>query len=174
MLLTNSAEGGTSGTNVTTGNSGGASGNAWDLVTATGGTAGIITFDNAHAAHGALGYNLSIGVTAAECYLQWLASLGGTFATLYSRAYVYLTANPGATFKLIRFLTAGSANGGVTITSAGKLATLNAAGTAIATSTNSVPLNQWFRVEFDSTASATVGTLVCRLYQAADDVSPLE
>lgn len=176
MLLTNTAEGVTpSGTTVTLGNSGGTSGNAWDVIQP--GTGGTIISDSAHAAHGTLAYNLSINATASECYLAWTTSIGslGTSAAVFTRAYLYATANPGTLHKLISVMTGTNATcGTLSLTTAGKIVTFNGVGSTVATSTNSIPLNQWCRVEFDVTPSATVGVLTARLFQGADDVTPLE
>lgn len=173
MLLTNSAEGVTpSGTTVTTANSGGASGNAWDVVTLPSG--GSIVSDSAQVAHGGLSYLITIGGTLAEAYLAWTTSIGvlGSTAPVFTRAYLYVTANPGTTHKLISVMTGtNAACGSLILTTAGKIATINAAGTTVATSTNSVPLNAWCRVEFDCTPSTTVGVLTARLYLTPDAIA---
>jgi len=89
VALSNSAEGGTDTTAVTTANSGGTSGNAWDTVT------GAPTFSATHAAHGTLCYSFP---AATATNVQWSAASIGMMATLYARLYVYPTANPAATF----------------------------------------------------------------------------
>jgi hypothetical protein len=65
VTKTNNAEGGTSGTAVTTGNSGGASGDAWNTVVGT-----APTFDSGSKAHGTLGYKFAC-VSGSQCATQW-------------------------------------------------------------------------------------------------------
>jgi hypothetical protein len=173
MLLTNNAEGGTSGTGVTTGNSGSTSGNAWDQVTAAGGTAGLLTFDNAHASGGSLAYKHAIGVTTDECYFMWSTATGGTFGTLYARVYFYVTANPTTTHKLVSILGGSTVGGRISLNTAGKLIYTDTSGTTIVTFTNAVALNAWNRVEFKVVGHTTAGVLEAKLY-SADSVTAIE
>lgn len=61
-VITNSAEGGTNGIVPTTGNTGGASGDASSFIFV--GSDNAFAFSNAHPAHGTLGYQLSFGTTS--------------------------------------------------------------------------------------------------------------
>lgn len=67
ITKTNNAEGGTSGTNVTTSNSGGASGSAWNVI---GYSPGSVTYDTASAVHGSLGCKFS-PASGSICILRW-------------------------------------------------------------------------------------------------------
>src|SRR5258707_3093639 len=98
-LLVNSFEGGTSGSAVSTANSGGASGNAFDSVTI--GTGATVAYDNAHAAHGSLALQIATAGTSAAANAQWSTSMGSQ-GTIWFRLYAYFTANPGVTTRLFR------------------------------------------------------------------------
>jgi hypothetical protein len=73
-LLTNNFEGGSNGSTITTGNSGGASGNAWDTITI--GTSAVDVYDNSQAAHGSLSCKLSTAATSVSVYNAWTTSMG--------------------------------------------------------------------------------------------------
>src|SRR5215467_10547633 len=94
--LVNSAEGGTNGTTVSTGNSGGASGNAFDALLTTNAT---VAYDNAHAHSGALSVKFATAGTAANWAVEWTTSMG-TLSQVWFRLYVYFTANPAAGFRI--------------------------------------------------------------------------
>jgi hypothetical protein len=166
LPLGNNAEGQTSGTTLTAGNSGGGSGNAYDQVTAAGGTGGLITFDNAHAAHGTNSYKHTIGVTTDECYVMWSTATGGTFGTLYARAYIYKTANPGTNHKLISILAGSTVGARLLINTTGKLFYSQTAGTTVLTFTNAITLNAWNRLEFKVVGHTTAGVIEASLYNA--------
>src|ERR1700689_2217935 len=85
----NDAEGGTSGVTVTTGNSGGTSGSAFDSVFV--GTAATLAFDNSEAAHGLLSYKVATGTTSTTSLLEWTTTAGNQ-RTVWFRAYCFMTA----------------------------------------------------------------------------------
>lgn len=170
--LTNIFEGGTNGTTVTTGNSGGTSGSAFDVVVT--GTGTTLTFDNTHTAHGSLALELATGVSAQSPYVSWTTTLG-TVNTLWFREYLYITANPASPFRIATFLGgASSLCGYVQVLASGKLQFVNAAGAGIFTTTNTVPLNAWFRVEGFITGSSSVGQVELKLYNSMDSLTATE
>lgn len=170
-LLTNSFEGGTNGTTLTTGNTGGASGNAFDAVNI--GTGAANTFDNAQAAHGTLSNKVSTTATVSSCYDEWNTSMG-TLSQVWFRGYYYFTANPAATVRLWSCLVTSTTCAAVRVTTTGTLQFTNTGGTVILTSTATVPLNQWFRVEGFVIGSATVGQMEMKLFKTADSSTPDE
>lgn len=87
ISLSNTAEGGSDGTTVTTGNSGGGSGDAF---TAVGGTP---QFSNAVVKRGSLAYRNASAPTGGPHYGEWSHSAAGT---IYGRAYFYLASIPAA------------------------------------------------------------------------------
>lgn len=181
FILVNGSEGITpSGTAVTTGNSGGTSGNAFDDVSL--GTGATIVSDNLSADTGSLCIRMSTPASPSVASAGWSASmpLGGTgaigYPALNSRLSVYLTAYPVTDLDLIFFWTGSRAfacklviRGG-----AGKIATVDSTDTVIATTATAVPLNQWFRVEFDVTGDPSAGSLTGRLFYYASDAVPVE
>ncbi len=173
MLLTNTFEGGSGGVAITVGNSGGASGTAFDQVTVSAGD-GAANFDTAHPAHGGLGMLCQTGATTGEAYVMWSAALGGTFATLFDRTYLYLPALPGTQTRLIRWLSVSTVRGSVQISTAGKLLLTDSAGTTVATSATTLPTGSQFRIEAKCTGDAAAGVLEAKIFLTPDATSPNE
>jgi hypothetical protein len=171
--LINNAEGGSNTTTVTTANSGGSSGSAFDVVTIGSGAA--LTFDNAHAAHGALSYKF-VASSSGSVVSAWTTSLTGSSVTqVWFRTYVYITANPVIALKLVEAMSSTTQRASVSVGTTGKITLQNAAGTTLLTSTTTVPLNQWFRIEGFFIGSATVGQIECKIFTtSANAVSPDE
>jgi hypothetical protein len=152
----NTAEGGSNGTTVLTSNSGGASGVAFDSVTAPPVDA-VLAFDNTHAAHGTLAYKFQIGATSTQLFLQWLASFSATNLSYAKISFnSYWTANPAASAYQLHVASAAAAQVcGVRINTSGQLIIVSQAGTTIGTMTSAIPLNAWFRVEADVALDST-------------------
>jgi len=171
VTLSNTAEGGTSGTAASAANSGGASGSAFGGVNI--GSGCTYAFDNARAAHGSLSYKIAAGVTSTFFYATW-----GSFAasnTLWVRGYFYFTANPGV-FTPFRFVGANgtSLRGAVVFSAGGKLGAMNSGGSTVNTMTNSIALNQWIRIEAFCIGSATTGQIEIKLFNAMESTTPTE
>ena len=153
--VSNSAEGGTNTTDVTTANSGGASGNAFNLVQI--GAGANVKFSSTKTMHGALAYQIATRATAANTGILWSnASLLGT--TLYSRCYFNFDALPGVTNSRMQewfdqsFGTAFAGWGIVTGTNF--LRIYGPTNTTLTTGTNAVAANTWYRAE----CKVTLGT----------------
>lgn len=153
-LRTNTAEGGTNGTAVTSGNSGGASGDAFGTVSA--GAGGSITYTSAAAAQG----SLSIEFAPASAVLCYAVLNDGATGTSFSvRVYVYLTGYPSS--ETI-FVDVQGAAGGTTarlhLGTTGLLRLVNTAGSPVHTMSTPLALNTWHRIVLhgDVSASATV------------------
>lgn len=170
VTLTNSLEGGTNGTGITAGNSGGASGNAFDAV--TGG--GSITYSNVTAAHGVL--SAEVANASNQAYAAWRASLTATsIATVWFRVYCYLTANPPSLWTVMRPESGSAARAAeFGVTASGNIQALNQSGASVHTGSATVPLSTWFRIEGFCTGSATVGQVSWNLYNVKDSTSPTE
>jgi hypothetical protein len=169
--LVNNFEGITpSGTTLTAGaggNTGGVSGSFFDTITIVAG--GTLASDSTHAAHGNLGVKVATGGTAGGSSCSWTTSLtGSTIPTVWFREYLYFTANPAAQHRVFAAL-AAAVCGSINISTAGKVVAQNAAGTAVLTSTASIPLNQWFRIEGFITGDAAVGQIEFKLFTTALD-----
>lgn len=173
-VLTNSFEGGTNGTTLTTANSGGASGNAFDAVTNTG-TNAVDIFDNTVAAHGTLSCKVATGTSSVQSLNRWSTSMG-TVTQVWFRMYLYFTAFPTAVTRVMGYATSGGTTCGIVGVAAttGKVNFFNASGSAIITTANAVPLNAWCRVEGFLIGSATVGQMQLKLFTTPDSQTPTE
>lgn len=170
VALQNTGEGGTNTTAVTTGNSGGASGNAWDVVS-TGGT-GSITYDNTHA-RGSLAYKL-VGDTASVQYLTRTTSIG-TLGEAWGRFYLYMTALPASALGLVRVRVAGVQSMRLQMNTAGQIEVRkNSGNTQIGSVATACATGQFVRVEWHLKATTTNAALECRLYNTADSTTPTD
>jgi hypothetical protein len=155
VLLLNNAEAQTSGTTVTTGNSGGTNADAFTAVT-IGGLA-TLTFDNAHVAHGSNAFKVAIGTTNQPTFVSWtfpaVTSLSGAI-------YNFITATPASTIRQIAFFSGGALLGNLAAPSnAGVMQWKFPGDTSVGTNNNTaLTLNQWNRIEFTVAFSATVGS----------------
>jgi hypothetical protein len=172
--LTNSAEGGTNGTTATTANTGGTSGSAFDSVGI--GSGASLIFDNTQAAHGGLSYKFATGATAADVNVKWDTSLGSSLTTVWFRLYGYFTAHPAAKTPIC-ILRSGTANASqVSVLPSGKIAmSASASGTNVLTSTGTIPVNTWWRLEGFCTGNASTGQIEFKLFTTSPDaVTPDE
>lgn len=154
-VFANTAEGGTNSTTVTTGNSGGASGNAFNAVS------GSPIFTTAQAAHGNLSYAIANG--SAE-YLAWtFTSVGRSFGRAYFRVG---SINESRT--LVRLMLSGSQVARINMQPGGTVRLTNSVSNAtVDESTTTVSNNTWYWVEWDIThTSSSLGSV--RLYNAAN------
>ena len=171
VSLTNNLEGGTNGTTISTANSGGISGNAFDVVTV--GTGTTVAYSTTHAAHGGVAMAVATGSTATAALCRWSTSLG-TQTTLYGRAYLYLSALPVAQDTVVSFKNSGTAACAIQINTSGNLVIHNAVDATVHTSTNAIPPGQWVRIEWSVTFSATVGAITLSYYAPMDSTTAVE
>lgn len=144
VAASNSFDGGSQGTTITTGNSGGASGTAFNVVTIGGSSTEV--FDS----HGKGLFSGKIAPQSGQFdYVAWTTAIGTQSDVIYGRFYMYLTANPNAALHVVRTLSSSSARYAVVINTNGTVSLFGSSDTAFSTSTATVPLNQWCRVEFD-------------------------
>ncbi len=167
MLKKNSFNGGTASSTITTGNSGGTSGDAFTTV----GGAPVYTTSQATGDRGPLVARL----VPSSDFLEW-GSLTLSGRTLYLRAYLYLTATPSLGDYII---SAGSASADVVlwIDSSGRLSVRNGGMfTDFAKQTGAVPLNTWCRVEVKFTIGTTSSNGACeiRRYDSAASNTPTQ
>jgi hypothetical protein len=151
--LTNNFEGGTDTTSITTGNSGGVSGDAFQLVTGT-----VCKFSSIQA-RGSLSMGM-VDTPAAETHRVHWSGLGAITSNVYSRMYLWISAAPaGAPAFIDNVRTTAAQCAGLIITTGGKMQARNAANSAIVASLGTVtlPNAQWIRVEFRVLPSTTVG-----------------
>ena len=162
MIKFNSAEGGSHGVAVTTGNSGGASGNAWGAIE----DAGSVLFSTAAAKNGTLGHLLPYG-TAGYKRLAW-SDLSSTSVAFGMWVRFASTPAGDSTFGVIYN---GSSLAGVAIQSTGIVAAtqgssvLNAAKSASALS-----INTWYYVTLGLLNAGASSTAAFKVYNADGSV----
>ena len=166
--VTNNAEGGTALATVTAANSTGTGQTPFDAVSTPPAGAELI-YDTAQVAHGTKSFGMSTGATAGSAYMEWGTNLPPS-SVHYFRANVYFTANPAATLIIAQGRNATASNSRISVNTTGKVVLSTGAGTTLLTSTASVPLNQWCRIEasIQPNASSTTGAAELRLYQSLD------
>lgn len=165
MALTNNAEGGTSGTTVTVGNSGGTSGNAFSAVTGPG-VAGSIQFSNVQKAHGSLAYRFATRGTSEQEMVEWDNGAGMT-GSCYCRCYVYFTDIATATrIQQWRVTTGGLVLGNIILTSAGVVQLRNGADTTTVWTGPTLTAATWYRIEsyIDPSGSLAQSTASLDIY----------
>lgn len=175
--LLNNFSGGTNGTTITKSNTGGASGNAFNAVGASG-TGATEIFDSTHTLHGeGLSFKWQTGSTAVAVGAQWTTSMGSQ-STIFGRMYVYngWTQAPSASVRLMSLATSGGTTlcSGLYMLTSGLLTLTDTASANGVTTTNKLPLNAWCRIEFKVFTSATVGTVQLQLYLNPDSPTPTE
>lgn len=156
LPLLNDAESGTSGTTVTTANSGGTNSDAFDNVVP--GTNMSITFSNAAAAHETLSYALALTSTAtAATYFVYTFPAQTEISGAW---YFRMSVLPTSSIRHIQFLSGASLIGYIWGPESGTavMEYRNSAGTLIGTTTSSslFSVNNWYRVEFDVQFGASV------------------
>lgn len=162
----NSFEGGTAGTVVTTGNSGGASGDAFANV------AGNPTFSATGKMHGSLGCRWNLGTaTAWRAYHSWTAT-----GSVAGRAYMTLNSLPSAGRTLLTVINSTFAsNVKVQTTAANKLQVTDAAGTVLWTAANALVAGTVYRLEVQTSAgTTTTNGMIAFQYYAGDSTTPAE
>lgn len=171
--VTWSAEGGSNGTGITTGNSGGASGTAFDSVSLGAGATAV--YDNAQPHNGTLAAKLTTGGSAADCSLNWAGAIGAQTQVFY-RTYLWMSANPASNHRLLDAFdsVSGQLCFAVYVTTTGKLMSVNTGGSTIQTTTNSVNLSGWCRIEVMVIGSATVGQVEIKLFNNVDSATSTE
>lgn len=159
-LISNCAEGGTSGTTPSSSNSGGVSGTA--LTTQTIGSGCTLTFDTAAAYAGALGYRY-VQPSGSLSNWQLLTGLNAT-GRVVLRFWYRLDSVPTVVEYVCSFRSSAAQVCVLTIGTDGKFVMQNSAGVGITSgangsaasskATNAISANTWYRVE----VSATKGT----------------
>jgi len=137
-------------------------------------TGSSITYDTTHAHSGSQSCLVSTS-SAVTCYGMWTSSGSLTQGTqLWFRAYFYRTTNPTSTHSVVELTVSGTRCADVTSNSTGTLSMRDANGNTIFTTTNTVPLNQWFRIEGYVVSNASAGQVELKLFSSADSSSPTE
>jgi len=174
--LVNTLSTGSNGATLTTGNTAGTGQNAADAIQ-TGGGFGSVTFDSTHV-HSP--DTLSCKITPASTtftYFQWSTSLGGglnPFTQLWFRQYLYFTANPAALVGVLKLEHVATQTCQIAITTGGQVRALDGGNGGIFTTTASIALNQFIRIEGFCIGDPSVGQVEVKLFNSADSTTPTE
>jgi hypothetical protein len=163
--LSNTLDGGTDTVTISTGNSGGGSGNAFDFVQIPATASAVYTAANK--ARGTLGAAVSSGSTPGITYLQYSTSInGGSDVPIYARVRYKVTALPAAQFRLAVIAGGdGSFQGDYRLNTDGTIGLYTGTGTLVSATTATITANQWFDLGFAITVfSASVGVSELKLY----------
>lgn len=173
-VLTNTAEGGTDQTAVSTGNSGGTSGDPFTAVALASG--GVNRFDVAADASGALGYAIANRGTAANTALQWNEPDHGSVAISFGRYYLTSTATPTSSSATLRFFSsAGTEIVRLYWLTSNKLQLWQpSAFIASSLTTTVLTPGTFYRIEYKlDTTTSGAGAMTLRIYQG-DSTTLLE
>jgi hypothetical protein len=153
--FSNTAEGGTNTTAVTTGNSGGASGTAWDAVTLSGTT--TCTFSSTFLMDGAMAYRFAYAASQAG-YLVKNFSPTATTTRVAWRFYIYIPAGEVFTSQDLFFVrSASAAVMSLGTNGSGQMIVRNSAGTTVATATSAFSTGVIYRIEVAEAVGTTTG-----------------
>lgn len=160
LPLSNTFEGGTNGVTVSTANSGGASGDAFDLVT----TDDDFTYTSATKMHGTLGAG-SLGDANALAGPTWHSSLG-TPINLYGRFYMFRSATPSEQQRVVRWFNSfgGTEGGRISWHTDGKVYSFDSTLAVPPSSSFTLTANQWIRFEFNIFCDGSAGIIEVKCY----------
>lgn len=168
LPLANTAEGGSNGTGVTLGNSGGASGDAFTNVLQNTGT---ITYSSTQKAHGALSYAFAQPASITAMHVDWDSTVTTAGASWSGRLYWWMPVNMVTGFDFIRLFNGATLAGGIGLNTAGTLQIHSGTGgnTAVGTaSTTAADTNAWNRIEWTFTAgTGTAASAAAWLWKGA-------
>lgn len=172
VTLLNNFAGGTNGTAITTGNSGGASGTAFDF-TDVFGTA-TLTYVNSPVHVSALSA-AAVNPASQESDFGWTTSLTATgLAQVWFRIYSNLSTVTNSEVRAVQVRNTG---GGACCTVSyenSQLQVFDASGTPILTSSLTLPSASWFRVEGFCIGNSTTGQVEVKTFLSPDSATPDE
>jgi predicted phosphohydrolase len=175
ITLDNSAEGitptGTVLTQAVGGNTGGASGDYFDIVSKT--SDGTLESSSLYAAHGTYSIKNATGTTVSPTYYSWTTQMG-TQHKVWFRLYLYYPATPTIQHRVWAAVSGATLCGAVYVNATGHLWFGNTAGGAIFTFSGAIPAGQWIRVEGFLAGDASVGQVWLAQYNSKDSTTPDE
>lgn len=174
----NNAEGGALliGTAVTQGvggNSGGGSGDFFDVLQV--GANATFAFDNAHVGHGSASYLIATGASSVQSNAAWTTQIGQPQEKLFWRIYPFTPNSFANTPTVSRMQAAGSQVSRIGWNATGNLIIRDASNGLIATSTNALAVSTRYRVE-GYTQVGTSGVSELKIFSDIDGPlsNPLE
>ncbi len=170
-LCTADFELGTQGNTITNADTGSAT--AWNVAQVPTGT-GSLTYDNTHA-YGIRAAKLSNGNSAAAPILEWSSGSLGTQTDTYGRLYLWTSANPSSNIvSLVVHRATTTVRCRIKVNLSGQIELADAANIVRFTSTNSIGLSQWVRLEWHIVINSSAGHMECKLFNNADSSTPTE
>lgn len=166
--LANTFEGGVVGYDISAGNSGDTSGNAFDDVEAGTGTTRV--YDDSASVHGTISALLTTGATSSKVYLQWDQASIGNPPELFERWYFMVDALP-ASAKYVREWRDKDASATIArlaLNSGGTLSLSDATGANVFTTTVTVTPYTWYRIEVHIVADPSTGLAALKVYSDLD------
>ncbi len=163
----------TTGTTLTAANTGRKAGIPADSVTI--GSGATLTADNTHTFFGSAAVKVTTGA-AANVFVNWTslyrpADGGAQVAT----CWVYFTAFPSATVTLFQVSDVSAVRMlDVRVSSSGVLRLFDGANAIVLSTTNTIAVNQWVRIDLLFTPGAANGTAQFKLYNTASSSTPTE
>jgi hypothetical protein len=166
----NTQEGGTNTTTVSTANSGGTSGNAFNTIS------GTPVFDNtAGQVEGTMGMKFAVGGTLAALYVGWdSTTLTTAPTTVYGRCYYWSSIHPGSSLRLIEFMNGATVLGYLGISNTvSKITWYNSANTAATATGSGFTLSTFYRIEFTFTVATTTTGSASAAFYPGDSTTPV-
>lgn len=143
-------------------NNGRRSGNGWN------GVAGTVTTTIAQFAHGTKSLKLDItnGAPTTQGVTWTETSFTLSPTTQYSRFYFRLESLPASSHRWVTFASSGGSTylGGLLLRPDGKIDLADASTTGQTTSTTTLSLNQWYRIETQLDSHATTGAMTVKIF----------
>jgi len=171
VTLSNTFEGGTDTVGITAGNSGGASGNAFDVMSI--GTSGSCTYSATSPIKGSLSGVFTIGGTSNKACGEWTTSLG-TVSRIQGSCYIQpLTMPTAARLGFLRFAASGAQCARISLGTDGKLYIIDTANSVQANTTAAMTTSDKWYLTYDITFGAT-GAYTFNVYESLTATSPTE
>jgi hypothetical protein len=152
------------------GSLGNADGALFDTLTTTGGT---LVYGNVA---GRPCCTVTLTASNQACTGLWAGGgmIVNAAAQNWFRKYLYTPAWPSAVCTVAGQEVSGSKVGDVVLNANGTLSVRNAAGTVILTTTSTVPVGAWYRIEGYFTSNASTGQAELKLFTSPDSITPAE
>ena len=177
-VLANTFQAGTPGAAVPAGNAiaaslGTADGALFDTVSTSGSS--TLTYSSAFAYSGTQSCQVFTPSTS-PCYLMWTGGnmIANGAAQTWFRLYLYQAANPASLHQLFQAGAGGTRAADLIINTSGTLSMRDTSGNVIITTTTTVPLNAWYRVEGYVTSNASTGQMEMKLFTSPGSTTPAE
>jgi hypothetical protein len=171
LPLYNTFDGDANAVALTQGNSGGQSGNAFDVINTLSG--GTLAGDTTRSAHGTASLKVATGVTTGTISAQW-NSFPLPQGVIYFRLYLFLTASASPAWRPFAARTGANHAASVLISGTTLSMSFGSGFTGTTSFSTAVPTGAWFRIEGHFTGDAVAGEVSMSLYLTPDGTTPTE